>query len=432
MTDQRTLLKREFASGFCPNWISSHGTEDTARHWVKVCYHEPIAPVLNQLRSLTLRGSVPDMIRNLLVILIVSVTTLFAQQPGSASYPSPGAGVTPPIPVQPQPVAPNAPVVTIHGICPSGNPTIGKKSDSCTIVLTRAQFEAMVGAINITNQAFSPVALRSLASSYVTLMALADAGEKAGVEKDPRFQELMDVARTRALAETYRRYLDDKYSNPSAADIEAYYKQNLEEFQQLQIERIYVPKVNPIRSQYKPAEFEKRARELAGQIRERAAKGEDIASLQAEVYTTLGIRTMPPQTAVNPMQVRLLQKPVRADIDALKPGEVTTVEVDLSGFNIYKLKSKKTFSLEQAKPQIIREISLKNVDAALKTATGGVHTDFNEQFFNDRGARPPQIPGMPVHSGAQMIGPTRVHAIPAPASSSATRNSQQQQTGSRK
>lgn len=353
------------------------------------------------------------MIRNLLVILIVAVSTLFAQQPGT--LPHPASGITPPVPVQPQPVASDAPVVSIHGLCPAGKPTIGKKTESCTVVLTRAQFEAMVGAINITNQAFSPVALRSLASSYVTLMALADAGEKAGVESDPRFQELMDVARTRALAETYHRYLDDKYGNPPAADIEAYYKQNLDKFEQIQIARIFIPKVNPLRSQDNPAEFQKRARELAGQIRERAAKGEDIMSLQAEAYTTLGIRTMPPQTEMNPVLVRQLQKQVQADIAALKPGQVTTVEVEPSGFNIYKLKARHTLSLEQARPQIVREISQKNIDAALKAATGGVHTDFNEQFFNDRGVRPPQIPGVPVRSGMQMNGPTRVHAIPAPA-----------------
>ena len=369
------------------------------------------------------------MIRNLLIILIVAVSTLYAQQPGTAQHPA--SGTNPPVAVQ-QPVAPDAPVITIHGLCPAGKPTIGNKTESCTVVLTRAQFEAMVGAINITNQAFSPVALRSLGSSYVTLLALADAGEKAGVESDPRFQELMAVARTRALAETYHRYLDDKYSNPSTEDVEAYYKKNLDKFEQIQIERIFIPKVNPLRSQDKPAEFEKKARTLAGQIRERAAKGEDIMSLQAEAYTTLGIRTMPPQTEMNPMLVRRLEKQVQADIAALKPGEVTMVEVEPSGFNIYKLKTRRTLSVEQAKPQIIREISQQKVDAALKAATGGVHTDFNEQFFNDRGVRPPQIPGLPARSGMQMNGPTRVHAIPAPASGSATRNPPPQQTGAPK
>jgi hypothetical protein len=239
------------------------------------------------------------------------------------------------------------------------------------------------------------------------------------MEKDPRFQEFMAVARTRALAETYRRYLEDKYANPSPQEIEDYYKQNASNYEVSQIERILIPKVNPLRSTDKPADFEKKAHALADQIRDRAAKGEDIFSLQAEGYKTLGIKTMPPQTEMNPVQVRLLPKPVRADVDALKPGEVTKVETEASGFNIYKLRTRKTLSLEEARPQIVHELAQKNIDAALKAVTGAVHTDFNEDFFSARGgARPPQLPGLPLRPGTQV----NVHPVPAPGSG-VTRNS---------
>jgi hypothetical protein len=275
----------------------------------------------------------------------------------------------------------------------------------------------MVHAINLSNQPFTPAALRSLGSGYVTLMALADAGEKAGVEKDQRFLEQMSVARTRALAEVYRQSLLDKYGKPSDEEIQNYYQQNLPQFEQVRIERIFVPKVNPVRSQDKPAEFEKKARELAGQIRERAAKGEDVFSLQAEVYKTLAIKTMPPQTEINPLQIHLLAKTVQDDLHLLKAGEVTKVEVEASGFNIYKIRSKNTLPLEQARPQIIRDMQQKNVDAALKSVTGKVHTDFNEEFFSPRGAQPPQLPGMPRPAGA-VTSPARIHAVGGPAAGS--------------
>ncbi|HEU5412179.1 MAG TPA: hypothetical protein VFW31_00415, partial [Candidatus Angelobacter sp.] len=149
--------------------------------------------------------------KSLLICLLVAAP-LLAQQ--TAPTHTPAQPVAPGAPVMAQPVAPDAPVITVHGICPAEKPSIGRKTDSCTVVLTRAQFEGMVHAINLSNQAFTPAALKSLGSGYVTLMALADAGEKAGAEKDPRFQEQMDVARTRALAEVYRQMLIDKYSNP--------------------------------------------------------------------------------------------------------------------------------------------------------------------------------------------------------------------------
>jgi hypothetical protein len=365
------------------------------------------------------------MLRTLFFSLVLAATAMPAQQPGMTTNSQPSqtsaTAAAPALPIQsPQPVPPNAPVVTIHGLCPAEKPTIGQKTDPCTVVLTRSQFEGMIRAINLTNQPLNPVAQRSMANGYVTLMALADAGEKAGVEKDPRFQELMDVARTRALAETYRRYLEDKYATPSEAEIEQYYKQNISNFEESQVERILVPKVNPLRSLDKPAEFEKKAHTLADQIRDRAAKGEDIFGLQAEVYKSLAIQTMPPQTQMNPMQLRLLPKPVRADVDALKPGEVTKVEIEPSGFNIYKLRSRKTLSIAEVRTQIVHELAQKNVDAALKAATGPIHTDFNEEFFSARGVRPAQIPGVPMHSGTQLNGPTRVHAITAPASGRST------------
>lgn len=347
-----------------------------------------------------------------LLIFLLAVAPLGAQQPGSVQAATPHTSASnPPATTSAQAVAPDAPVITVHGVCPAEKPSIGQKTDSCTVVLTRAQFEGMVRAINLSNQPFTPAALRSLGSSYVTLMALADAGEKAGVEKDSRFQEQMQVARTRALAEVFRQSLLDKYGNPSQEEIQNYYQQNLAQFEQTRIERILVPKVNPLHSQDKPADFEKKAREIAAQIRERAAKGEDPFSLQADVYKTLGLQTMPPQIEVNPMQVRFFTKPVRDDIHALKPGEVTRVEAELSGFNIYKLRSKDTLTVEQARPQIVRDLQQKNVDAALKAVTGSVHTEFNEEFFSPRGVQPPQIHG----TVGAITSPTGVHAVGGPA-----------------
>ena len=287
------------------------------------------------------------------------------------------------------------------------------------MVLTRAQFETMVSAINVTNQTFTKPALRNLGTNYVTVLALAEAGEKAGVEKDPRFQEFMKIARARALADAYRRYLQEKYSNPSNDEIAEYYKQNISKFDQVKIDRILVPRANPKRPQDNREEWEKKARQVAAEVRERAAKGEDMTTLQAEAYTSLGIQAMPPQTEMNPNQRAAFLPAVQQDINALKPGEVTKVEFEPSGFNIYKLRSRTTIPLEQAKATIVTELSQKNVDAALKAATGHVHSDFNEQFFNPGPTPPPsnrRVPASMVSPGNPPTGstasPTASPAVP--------------------
>ena len=96
------------------------------------------------------------------------------------------------------------PVVTIHGVCPKDTAsakTGSAKSDSCQTVITKEQFNSMLSGMNLAAQISNPAAMRSFAESYSQLLALASEGEKAGAENDPRFQELMRIARIRALAD---------------------------------------------------------------------------------------------------------------------------------------------------------------------------------------------------------------------------------------
>ncbi|HSM88215.1 MAG TPA: peptidylprolyl isomerase [Candidatus Limnocylindrales bacterium] len=351
------------------------------------------------------------MIRALLIICAFTVVTALAQQhtttPGrqtSQTQPAP-----PPIPAQ---VAPDTPVITIHGLCPAGQKQ-PENTASCAVVLTRQQFDAMVSSINLNNQAYTPGALRGLATNYVTVLTLADAAERAGVDKDPRFLELMRISRIRNLAEAYRRYLQEKYSNPSAEEIAEYYKQNAAKYEQLKIDRIMVPRLNPKHPQENRVEFEKKARRLADDLRQRAANGEEMGALQVEAYKVLKVDSMPPPVEVNTTRKGVFYPGVEQEIKALKPGQVTKVEVEPTGFNIYKLRSRNAVPLEMARAEIVREISQKKIEAEMKSLTGHVHSDFNEQFFSLAGSS--RAPARVTPPGVSM-GNTGVHVVPPPAS----------------
>ena len=337
----------------------------------------------------------PTMIRHLPFVCVLAAAQLLAQaqQPPAspAQHSQPPAAANRPQPITPpQPVAPDAPVVTVHGVCPEGEKAPGGNPEACTIVLTRAQFEGLVASLNVNGTNYPPPALRGFATDYATILALAGAGEKAGVDKDPRFADLMKIARARVLAESYRRSLQEKFANPSEDEIADYYKQNVDKFGQTKIDRIHVPKVDPTRPQDRKPEFEKKAKQLASDIRERAARGEDVTSLQVEVYKTLGLKTQPPQTELSANPKPTFPANIDQDINALKAGEVTKVEFEPSGFNIYKVRSRNTVPIEQARAQIAREISRKKFDDALKAATSNVHSDLNEQYFSFHNAPPPQ------------------------------------------
>ena len=194
------------------------------------------------------------------VISILAGTCAFAQTAVAppAQVPSRPPVTQPPVPPLPQSfnpdnVAPSAAVVTIRGLCPkdsaaakagsakAGSTKDSAKDGSCETVITKDQFYAMLSGMSVSSQITTPAAMRNFAESYSQLLALASEGEKAGAENDPRFQELMRIARLRALADSYRHSLDEKYSKPSQQEIEAYYNDNIAKYDSFKVERIIVP-----------------------------------------------------------------------------------------------------------------------------------------------------------------------------------------------
>jgi hypothetical protein len=292
----------------------------------------------------------------------------------------------PPLPqpsFNPDNVPPNAPVVTLHGVCPkdvASAKTASTKADSCETVITKEQFNRMLSGMNLAAQISNPAAMRSFAEGYSQLLALASEAEKVGAENDPRFQELMKIARIRALADSYRHSLDEKYSNPSQQEIEAYYNENISKYDSFKVDRIIVPSINPSRTPAARAENDKKVQQLANDIRERAARGEEMQKLQDEVYKTLALPS-PPKADLGMKRRGSLPVAIEKDMLALKPGEVTKLETEMSGFNIYKLRSRDTIPLEYVKAEIVRDLHQKNMEAAMKTVTGNVHPELNEQFF---------------------------------------------------
>ena len=328
----------------------------------------------------------------------------------------------------PDNVAPNAPVVTIQGVCPKATAsakTGAAKSDSCQTVITKEQFNSMLAGMNLAAQISNPAAMRSFAESYSQLLALAGEGERAGAENDPRFQELMKIARVRALADTYRHSLEEKYSNPPQEEIEAYYKENISKYDSFKVERIIIPSINNNRTPAARAEYQKKFQQMANDIHERAARGEETQKLQDEVYKTLSLPS-PPKTDLGMKRRGGLPAGIEKDLLALKPGEVTKLENEMSGMNIYKLRSRDTIPIESVKGEIVRDLHQKNMEAALKAVTGNIHPELNEQFFGPigrpggLGLRNPQSSDAsspkPVTPGTPTPGTSTGNPTPQPAS----------------
>lgn len=281
---------------------------------------------------------------------------------------------------------PDAVVLTIRGLCPGGDP----KSASCATSITREQFEKMISAMNFNTRLLNnPVATRSFAESYVQSLAFAEAAEKAGIDKQPEVAELMRIVRVRTLADAYRRYLQQKSSNPPNEEIEAYYKQNLAKYEQVELDRIAIPRTNPKLPKEAQADWEKRVQKAAADVRDRAAKGEDPGKLQVEACKSLGLT--PPLTADFGVKRRgSLPAALEEELFSLKPGEVSKLQSDAAAITIYKVRNHATLRLEQVKPEIVQQIQQKNFQASTQEVTGPLQSEFNEQYFGSRATPRPR------------------------------------------
>jgi hypothetical protein len=294
-------------------------------------------------------------------------------------------------PERADPQAPDAslaltePVLTIHGICPSSGNVRPGENQPCTTVLTRQEFDELMRIVAPGTKVNSGVR-RNVAQMYAELLAFETAARRSGIPDSPEFQETLQLLRLRTLADMYRRSLEKDYSTPSKQEIDEYYQRETRRFEEVRLRRIVLPKSNFAAASKE--EFEKKALGLAGELRERAAKGEDLDQLQTEGYAKLGFTGPPPKTdAGNHRRASLLDE-VSDEIFSLNPGQVSKVENEPYSFVIYKIEAKHTLPEELVSEEISRELSKKKLENALKAVTGSIHSDLNEKYFGTSAGQP--------------------------------------------
>ena len=313
-------------------------------------------------------------------------------------------------------VSPEAAIITIHGLCPQGADT--SKPDACVTSVTKAQFEEMLGMINATGQAYSPTALKSLAQRYAEFMVLGDAATKAGVDRDPRFLEAMRVARLRNLADAYRRYLEEKFQNLPPEEVKSYYSKNLARYEQVRLSRIFLSYNSPKYMKQGREEFKKKVQQTAGEIRERAAQGEDMDALQKEAYAKLELGT-PPPSDLGFKRHGTLPPSMEQQVASLKGGEVSKVLEEPGGVSVFKVVFRGPMPLDVVKGEIVREISKDKIDTAMKTLLGSTKTDLNEQYFKTiPQPRPAGMPGSGPARNALPVSPSGASGVGSPAPNS--------------
>lgn len=276
-------------------------------------------------------------------------------------------------------VAPNNAVITVHGLCDI-NP------GSCTVVVTREQFETLMNLKRLTGALLIAASPRSFAEEHVDLLIYGNAAEQDGLEKDARFPDLMNVVRRQALSNLYRVRLDEVAHQVSPEGIEAYYTKNLSAFDEATLQDVSVPREKP--GVARDSDFDSQAKKLADELRERALKGDDMDKLQKEAYGKLGINN-PPAVLMHPIRRGTLDPHADQEVFALKPGQVTTVQVFPPAYVIYKLVSRRTVPEVEARAEISQVLYQKKLQMLLK-ANGVIRAQYNESYFASSSAGGPE------------------------------------------
>src|SRR5262249_40645829 len=152
----------------------------------------------------------------LLAIAMAPMQTPSATQTAAPSGPissAPAAGnkaASDSVPANAVP-GPSDAVITIHGLCSSqASGKTAASSAPCNTVVTREQFDVVVNGLSALGRPLLAIQRRGIAEGYANTVINYEKAKKAGVERDPRFAEVLRLARMRAMGDMYAALQEEK------------------------------------------------------------------------------------------------------------------------------------------------------------------------------------------------------------------------------
>ncbi len=281
---------------------------------------------------------------------------------------------------KPAEVAPNAPVITLQGLCPDKPVGTDPKSPECKTVVTRAEFEHLTQTLAPNMPA---AARKQLAGDYSRMLVFSQEARKRHLDQTQRYNEILSFMKMRILAQELLGDVQEK-SKPGAAEVEKYYQDNKSKYEEITLKRVFVPRNRPALDNQKPADNKpKTDEELQAEgekYRARLAAGEDFDKIQKEAYEASGFKTPPPPTsipnwrhdAVPPQQQALFQ---------LNKGDLSKVMVEPAGAYIYKVEEKTTTPLAQVNSEIETQLTNQRMQQQMESLTSTIKPEMNEAYF---------------------------------------------------
>ena len=166
----------------------------------------------------------------------------------------------------------------------------------CKTVITKAQFEKLAAnlAPNVT-----PQIKKQFAGLLPRWIAMSDEAKKKGLEKTPQYEDRLKIAKMQILMQALQQEIQEQAAKISPEEIETYYKEHADTFEQFNVDRLFVPrtkqpdtgakledekgdktseeaqKAKQAEEKEKADQAEQEMSKLAETLRARAAAGED-------------------------------------------------------------------------------------------------------------------------------------------------------------
>jgi hypothetical protein len=274
-------------------------------------------------------------------------------------------------------VPPNTPVVTLDGVC--DRPQRAGATGECKTVITRAQMDSLINTLEPDAPA---TASRQFSINYARLLAASDIAEQRHLDSDPEvaheLQVQLKLARMEVLADSLLREIRKQTEAVPEPEIQKYYTNHKDYFEQVELQRVYLPKSDPDSGQPLDSEVVKTKAE---NLQSRAAAGEDFGELQQEAYKDLGFKaTLPPtklgflpRTKFSPDDAKLVFE--------MQPGGVSPLLDSEGAILILKVEAKKSISMEDARTEIETLLMHDRLDQELRDATKSVKAQFNLKYL---------------------------------------------------
>src|ERR1035437_1954135 len=331
-------------------------------------------------------------------------------------------------------VPPTAAVITIMGVCSAqpkaaaakgmaAKPATALKAPAaktpaadCKTVITKAEFEKLANGVspNVT-----PQLKKQLAGVLPRLIAMSNEAKKKGLDKTPQFEETVKFATMQILTNALQRNTQEEAGKISPEEIEKYYQEHADTYEQLNVDRLFVPRTKQGEAEAqeegekgeKPGEEAQKAKQaeektkaeegeqamskLAESLRARAVAGEDFVKLQKEAFDAAGMKIGSP-TVNLPSVRRTGLPPAQAAVFDLKPGEVSHVINDSGGHYIYKVNGNSQIPLDQAKTEIRSKLQNDRMREMMDSLNNSFQVETSEAYFGPGGvgtaAPPPRHP----------------------------------------